>query len=120
MSKKYLIAILLGFVGLLILQILFVNFKDRLDPSQQVIDLVIENKKMVSLKDPIEIKKGKKVTFLIKGDEDEQLHLEGYHAFTSFKANELTELKFDALTAGKFSLWLDKSHTFLASVVISE
>jgi hypothetical protein len=118
MPQKKLAIFLLVLFSLVIALILFFRFKDRLDPSQQIVDLVIEDKKLVSPRDPITIKKGKKVTFLIKADKDEQLHLEGYHAFTSFKAGQLTELKFEALTPGKFPMYLDKSHTYLSSVEI--
>ena len=121
MPKKKIQSNLIFFLAafILIASIIFSLNKDRFDPSQQIINIEIKDKKIVKPADPIKIKQNKKVTLYIDIDQPEQLHLEGYHAFTTLFSNKTNKLEFESLTPGKFHLYLDKSRTYLGSVDIN-
>ena len=97
--------------------ILFLN-KDRFDPSQQIINIEIKEKKLVK-PESITLTQNKKITFYIKIDEPEELHLEGYHAFLKLYPDKTNRFEFESLSPGKFHLYLDKSRTYLGDVEIT-
>ena len=109
----------LVFIIVMIIAGLFVLQRNNdLSSNEQTIAVVIHDRKLASPPSPIVIGQGKKVTLWILGDEDEQFHLNGYHAFVSFKAGVKTKLEFEALTPGRFPMVLDKSKSFLGEIEI--
>jgi hypothetical protein len=57
----------------------------------------------------ITVKQGKSIELRIESDHSEEVHIEGYHAFTPVNADTIAVLKIDALTAGQFPIVLDKA-----------
>jgi hypothetical protein len=119
-SRQYLIGIVLILV--LICAGIFVSLKknDELQPNQQIVEIEIADLKMVSPKSPIVIEKGKSVQLRIQTDENEEFHLEGYHAFTKLKPDRVMLLDFEALTEGRFSMYLDRSKTHIGIIEVVE
>src|SRR5687768_8684559 len=102
----------LTFIGLLFASELFNLSKQYFDPNRQVINIVIENHKIIQPEQPIRVQKGKKVLLKIDYDVSEQFHIEGYHAFSKIKPDQTTELSFEALSPGSFPIFLDQSKKF--------
>lgn len=82
--------------------------------------MTIQNQKLVKPLSPIIIEKGKEVRLRIQSDQEEDFHLEGYHAFSPLKTDRVMILEFEALTVGSFPFYLDRSHTYLGSFEIVE
>jgi hypothetical protein len=116
-SQQYLIGIVLLLV--LLIAGIFVSLKkNELQTNQQIVEIEIVNLKMISPESPIVIEKGKSVQLRIQTDEDEEFHLEGYHAFTKLKSDRVMLLDFEALTEGRFSMYLDRSKTHIGIIEV--
>lgn len=80
--------------------------------------LKIKNGELINQDKTINVSQNQEITFRIISDTEEEFHLEGYHAFTSFKANTPTDISIKTLTPGEFPIILDKSGKYLATLRI--
>ena len=118
-------------VGLLLLAGLFVLVRPKTPPVQsgqgntttnnsdvptpppvstkKTFELVIQNKKLVSGPETIQVNEGDDVVVKITSDIDEELHLHGYDISTELVKGEPATLSFKANLTGRFVYELEKS-----------
>lgn len=81
-------------------------------PAQQVVTVIVENKKVISGPKTIQTTQGDKLIMqIIVLDEDEELHMHGYDKSIMLKKNTPAKLSFVTDIAGRFPYELEHSQT---------
>lgn len=87
--------------------------------TERVIELKVENGKVVGGAKVLKAKEGDRVTIRVATDKDDELHLHGYDLFTNLSSGSQAEISFVANQTGRFEFELENSKINLGAVEVS-
>ena len=117
----------LGLIGVLVLAGLFFLVKPKTPPSNsasqntsqdKIFNLVIQNKKIVSGDETLQVKEGDQITINVLSDEADELHVHGYDKSVDLEASKSAQLMFSANLTGRFPYELEKSKTEIGALEV--
>lgn len=83
------------------------------EPTSQAVELVVQNKRLVSGPQVVTVTEGTAVTLRIRSDEPDELHLHGYDLTLKLPRDTVADLSFVADRSGRFEYELHNSHLLL-------
>ncbi len=116
-----------GLIGVLVLAGLFFLVKPKTPPSTsptqnisqaKEFNLVIQNKKIVSGAETLQVHEGDQITINVLSDEADELHIHGYDKSVDLEASISAQLTFTANLTGRFPYELEKSKTDIGALEV--